>query len=474
MAGMFYTLIEVAERLSKTENQIRQMVQEGRLREFRDGPKLLFKKDEVDALSGQAGSMPDDTLGLEGGGDVESHGSTLGLSDEGVLEEERADKQDLEGDDLDFSLDSSGLDMALGGDDLDLDMAASRAAEDLDLGEIDLSGDTDSAKKVTEKAAAPAEEEYEELSLAPEEGEGDLGLKLSPSDKKSPLDSDLKQGPIDEDELFAGKEPGQDDELGFENDFGLESEGIPDSDGTKAESQGISVLGQDDTAYSVTDDSLGETAEVQLEGDKELDEEHSLDEDVSLESFGSGSGLLDLSLQADDTSLGAVLDDIIPGVGGGGAAVEPGGFDGGLDIGEEVLAGGADEAQSPAGSASAGFGEQASIGQMSAAAMAYIEPAPDASSNMFGVMLVIPFVVLVYTIIISTAGSLGINPNILGSTQDIIWYIGGGLVFVAVIMMFIGLAAGGQKGGSPKVKSAKAAVAPKKVKQAKPVKAKKK
>jgi excisionase family DNA binding protein len=469
MAGMFYTLIEVAERLSKTENQLRQMVQEGRLREFRDGPKLLFKKDEVDALSGQAGSMPDDTLGLEGGGDVESHGSTLGLSDEGVLEEERADKQDLEGDDLDFSLDSSGLDMALGGDDLDLDLAASRAAQELNLGDIDLAGDTDSAKNVIEKATAPAQEQYEELNLAPEEDHEDLGLKSSDSGRKSPVASDLEQGHIDEAELFSGKEPGQNDELGFEDDFGIE--GVSENEGTKAESQGISVLGQDDTAYNLTGDSLGETAEVQLEGDKELGEEHSLDEDVSLESFGSGSGLLDLSLQADDTSLGAVLDDIIPGIGGG--AAEQGGFDAGLDIGEEALVGGTDEVHVPAGSASAGFGESASIGQISAAAMAYIEPAPDASSNMFGVMLVIPFIVLVYTIIISIAGSLGISPNLLGSTQDIIWYIGGGLVFVAVIMMFIGAAAGGNKGGAAKAKSAKAA-APKKVNQAKPKMAKKK
>ena len=31
---------------------------------------------------------------------------------------------------------------------------------------------------------------------------------------------------------------------------------------------------------------------------------------MNLDSFGSGSGLLDLSLQADDTSLGGILDEI--------------------------------------------------------------------------------------------------------------------------------------------------------------------
>ncbi|GAH44732.1 unnamed protein product, partial [marine sediment metagenome] len=50
MAGMFYSLQEAAEKLNKTEEQIKEIVREGRLREFRDGPNLLFKVDEVEAL----------------------------------------------------------------------------------------------------------------------------------------------------------------------------------------------------------------------------------------------------------------------------------------------------------------------------------------------------------------------------------------------------------------------------------------
>ena len=54
MAAMFYSLQEAAERLGKTEADIREIVQSGKLREFRDGPNLLFKVDEVDALAPQA------------------------------------------------------------------------------------------------------------------------------------------------------------------------------------------------------------------------------------------------------------------------------------------------------------------------------------------------------------------------------------------------------------------------------------
>src|SRR4030042_1508020 len=50
MAGMFYSLREAAEKLNLNEDQLKEFVQEGKLREFRDGPNLLFKIDEVEAL----------------------------------------------------------------------------------------------------------------------------------------------------------------------------------------------------------------------------------------------------------------------------------------------------------------------------------------------------------------------------------------------------------------------------------------
>ncbi len=57
MAGMFYSLKEVAEKLNKTEDQIREIVKTGKLREFRDGPNLLFKVDEVEALMSDTNIM---------------------------------------------------------------------------------------------------------------------------------------------------------------------------------------------------------------------------------------------------------------------------------------------------------------------------------------------------------------------------------------------------------------------------------
>jgi hypothetical protein len=52
MAKMFYTLDEAKSALGKNEEEIKQLTREGRLREFRDGPRLMFKADQIDLLAG--------------------------------------------------------------------------------------------------------------------------------------------------------------------------------------------------------------------------------------------------------------------------------------------------------------------------------------------------------------------------------------------------------------------------------------
>ena len=57
MAGMFYSLKEAAAKLKKTQKELKQIVKDGKLREFRDGPSLLFKVEEVEALMTATGIM---------------------------------------------------------------------------------------------------------------------------------------------------------------------------------------------------------------------------------------------------------------------------------------------------------------------------------------------------------------------------------------------------------------------------------
>ena len=51
MAKMFYTLEETAERLQTNEEGVRSLAAEGRLQQFRDRQKLMFKRDQVDELA---------------------------------------------------------------------------------------------------------------------------------------------------------------------------------------------------------------------------------------------------------------------------------------------------------------------------------------------------------------------------------------------------------------------------------------
>src|SRR5687768_10296037 len=75
MAKMFYTLDEAKAALGKNEEEIKQLAREGRLREFRDGPRLMFKADQVESLKAE--------MGGSGGGGMRDQ-VDLGVSDTGA------------------------------------------------------------------------------------------------------------------------------------------------------------------------------------------------------------------------------------------------------------------------------------------------------------------------------------------------------------------------------------------------------
>jgi len=291
MAGMFYTSQEVSKKLGKSEEEIKILVKEGKLREFRDGAKLLFKVEEVEALLSKPGTSSEESI-------IE-----LAPSETGEMEAEQDETQ---------------------------------LPEDITLSET-------------------------------EEGQG---------------------------------------------------------------SKGISVLGESDAEYELTDDTMGKTQEVQS-GQEELGK---IEDDVSLDSFGSGSGLLDLSLQADDTSLGAdILDDIYPAEGGGEA---PSGEV--MDV--------AAEAEQILAETGPEEGPEAIPEQVSAEAPAnvparppvYVEGESDASSNAFGFALFVPLVAVIYTAIVAIAGAKGVAPAILTGVvrvPNMIWYLAVGAVVVAAAII---------------------------------------
>ncbi len=227
MAKMFYTLDEAKSALGRNEEEIKQLAREGRLREFRDGPRLMFKADQVEQLKSE--------LGAGGGG--RDH-IDLGPSDSGApigLVDSRGP-----------SASGSGISL------VDSDMGRSPGAG------MQMNDDT---------------------ALA-----ADLGLSGSVGGMPSP-----------------GRPGGTMSGTGLGGSMG----------GSRA---GVNVFSADDSVEHV--DPMAQTAISQGVSDQ-----------LNLDGVGSGSGLLDLTRESDDTSLGAeLLDEIAPGAtrAGGTAAGDTG------------------------------------------------------------------------------------------------------------------------------------------------------
>jgi len=218
MAKMFYTLDEAKTVLGRSEEDIKQFAREGRLREFRDGPRLMFKADQVEQLRSE----------IAAGGDQVD----LGVSDSGGM--------------------------------IDLVDTTGASGTSITLADTNAGQGTAFALKSGSGAAIPAKED---TALA-----ADLGLSGTHGGMPSPA------------------------RIGS----GISSA----SGGSRA---GINVFGADEIPGVV--DPMAQTAITPSASE------------ISLESVGSGSGLLDLSRERDDTSLGAVLEEITPS--GSGAAMAP-------------------------------------------------------------------------------------------------------------------------------------------------------
>ena len=380
MAGMFYLLKEVAEKLNKTEEEVREIVRQGRLREFREGPNSLFKADEVEALMSDTTVMP---------------------SKEPPAPSEQKPSPD----------------------------------------EISLAPEPVAMQEPTETPVpteTPEPIEVPELIETPEPA-------VTPEPTAAPEPTKTPE-PIEVPELIETPEP---TELPITAETPAPPETpVPESDLTNADTAitgvGFDVLDETGSRAQATDDTVIEakdtTAETPLQ---------EIEEDVNLDSFGSGSGLLDLSLQADDTSLGGILDEIYAPEAGEGQLGEAGSAVEMAAEVEQMLPGGGLAAPGPAPG-------------VPAIAQAYVEPEPDTVSNAMGVMLFLPLLAIIYTAIVAVTGFSDVMPSVREKIQGAIWYIVGGTVFVAVLIVgaaYMLGSKGATAGKKPKAKKAKEAPA---------------
>ncbi len=298
MAKTYYTLDEAQQRLGMTEEQVRQLVRDGRLREFRDAGKLHYKAEDVDALAAEVAAQ------RTGSGEVvlePGEGTAPGLSGSGP------------------GLASSGSGPGL----------------------------TGSSDMVTLEEAEPAE-------------------------------------------------PGE-----------------PKKDDTVVTSVGISVF--DDEDLEVEADPLAKTI-------------LSADEAATLDSAGSGSGLLDLTRESDDTSLGAeLLEEIYSG-----EEEVP-------QLGDATRAGLEEEV-----AAEETGGEEAFVGP---APPAYVPAAgveDDPVAPAFTGVMVVTTIVLGLAGAVAAAMIRGVWPAYLQTVYANVWYFLGGSVLLAGIVLVVGLLVGKQ------------------------------
>jgi hypothetical protein len=236
-----------------------------------------------------------------------------------------------------------------------------------------------------------------------------------------------------------------------DDDLSLDKLGKITKADTNVETTGINILSETDEGYKLAEDTKGETvAEEQapkVSG--------GLDDDINMESVGSGSGLLDLSLQADDTSLGAVLDDILPTSKEAEAASAPAEGSAEADqIFEHTPSGSAQPAEEPAMAAAVMVAPMGPAGAM----VQFVEPMPTGADHVCSVVLFIPLLAMIITGMFLLAAYRGIIPGLLQlagknmvADLPLIWLITIALTVLILLMVLIaGMSGGPKKEKKPK------------------------
>jgi len=385
MADVLYNMQQAQEKLGVSEDTLRQWMREGKLRYFQDGGKVMFKADEINTLAT--------------GNELETPASDITASDSDafdLLTEETGSG---------LGIDDSGEPIALTPEDSAL-AGGPDAMLDLNL---------DSGEPI----GLTPEDSSEQISLAGNTAEQAIDL-TSEDTGPSGLSEDLANG---QSGSSIGLMPGDSaDQISLDD-----TTAGGDKDDTVVTTHGVNVMDDSSEDMELADPM----AQTQLAPD--------LDDQVDLDSSSSGSGLLDLSREADDTSLGAeLLEEIYPGADEG--AVETQAPDG-LQM----------AAQMDSFAASSQV-VQAAPPQFVTAVSSY-----DSTSGVYGVVMVVPLLVLMALAAVASAQIAGAMPQILSDISGIIWYVVGGVGLVTLGILGVGVMLAGRSGSpaAPKEKKAK-------------------
>ncbi len=246
MAKMFYSAEEVAERLGVDPSQLDELVNQNKLQPFQDRGKVMYKRDQVEQLAEELG----------GGGEEPS----------------------------------SGEDQSSGGEE------PAVTPDETAVGSGD-QGDTDAialAEETDDQAQSPTEEPTEAPGLAGEGEESGAGGEAEAT--RDAAETSPSSGDTDAIELLDDAEE-QPSTGGDAPTLSEPGEATGGETGEQTGDSGVNVLEADEVGAADT------SAQTQVGTDESAG---TGEDDATLESVGSGSGLLDLTRESDDTSLGAV------------------------------------------------------------------------------------------------------------------------------------------------------------------------
>ncbi len=250
MAKMYYTLQEALEKLNCTEDDLRTYVRNGQLREFRDAGKVHYRVDDVEKLTSSAAEGPS-------------------LDDSGPLELAIDDSQEIQVAPPQSSPEDRGDDRA-GLSDTGSSLGDVISLEGTD---VPLSPQrSDSGTQALQADAGTGSGTGTDLNLE-SSGTGELQLEDSGSTPLPLRESGEDVLNLDEVDKDAMSEMKKDD--------------------TVITNIGISVFDEED--LEIAADPMAKTV---MSGE---------DEGLGLDGSTAGSGLLDLTRESDDTSLGAEL-----------------------------------------------------------------------------------------------------------------------------------------------------------------------
>ncbi|MHC4984998.1 MAG: helix-turn-helix domain-containing protein [Planctomycetota bacterium] len=150
---------------------------------------------------------------------------------------------------------------------------------------------------------------------------GDIGLAPGPGDLAPADDEDIVLTPadssVDSEVEISLSTAGEETDIGMQEagspitlDASGSTSGLVDAVDLSTEAEDLSEGDKDDTALAAEGGSIFDTSDFEAEGADAMAQTQvspSLEEQIAMEGVGSGSGLLDLTRESDDTSLGAEI-----------------------------------------------------------------------------------------------------------------------------------------------------------------------